>query len=308
MSLTFQDVAALWKAEKRQYVKISSYAIYVHLLNRHLLPYFADRTDFEPRDVQDLIHAELAAGMSPKTVRDSLLVLKMILRYGTGIGAWKAIEFRAHFPTSAERRRELPLLTQSQQKQLLNHLTTHFSFRNLGLLICLHSGLRIGEVCGLQWKDLDLVSGEIHVRKTVSRICLNDGNDKAYELRIGTPKTPSSVRDIPMSKALLALIRPLRKVMDPEFYIASNAADPIEPRYYREYFHRVLAQLGIPRVRFHALRHSFATRCIESRCDYKTVSVILGHATISTTLDLYVHPGHSEKQKCIERMWKGLGK
>ena len=308
MSLTFKDVAALWKAEKRLYVKRSSYAIYVHLLNRHLLPRFAAHSRFAPEDIQSLVNDHLAAGLSVKTIRDELLVLRMVLRFGASLQAWQPVDCHPRFPTTAGRRRELPLLTMPQQKRLLRYLGDNFSFRNLGLLICLHSGLRIGEVCGLQWKDLDVGAGEIHVRKTVSRLWLRDGDERAYELQIGTPKTPSSVRDIPFTKELAAVIRPLRKVMNPEYFVASNAAAPLEPRYYRDYFHKLLRKLDIPPVRFHAPRHSFATRCIESRCDYKTVSVLLGHSSISTTLDLYVHPGHDEKKKCIERMWKGLGK
>ena len=78
----------------------------------------------------------------------------------------------------------------------------------------------------------------------------------------------------------------------------------MEPRTLRNYFHNMLRDLGIPKVRFHALRHSFATRCIASRCDYKTVSAILGHSSISTTLDLYVHPDLSDKKRCIDRLAK----
>ena len=127
-------------------------------------------------------------------------------------------------------------------------------------------------------------------------------SDKEYTLTIGTPKTKSSVRDIPVTKPLVQIIRPLLKIVNREYFVVTNEREPLEPRYYRDYFFRTLTGLGIPPVRFHALRHSFATRCIESRCDYKTVSVILGHASISTTLDLYVHPGYTEKKRCIERM------
>ena len=102
------------------------------------------------------------------------------------------------------------------------------------------------------------------------------------------------------------MIRPLRKVMSDDFYVVSNGADPLEPRYYRDYFRKILLQLGIPPIRFHALRHSFATRCIESKCDYKTVSVILGHSSLATTMDLYVHPMYREKKIAIEKMSRGL--
>ena len=305
---TFSQVAALWKADKRQYVKMSSYAAYVHHLNKHLLPWFGERTEIRADDVQAYSNRMLERGLSLKTVKDSILVLKMVHRYGERLGLWAHLDLRLHYPTTAEEQKSLPVLTMPQQQRLVRYLQDNFSFRNLGLLICLHSGLRIGEICALQWKDLDLAAGEIHVRKTISRIWISDGDEKEYRLSVGTPKTKSSVRDIPITKPLAQIVRPLRKIVNPDHYVVSNEAEPLEPRYYRDYFFRILTRLSIPPIRFHALRHSFATRCIESRCDYKTVSVILGHASISTTLDLYVHPGHNEKKRCLERMARAIGR
>lgn len=102
------------------------------------------------------------------------------------------------------------------------------------------------------------------------------------------------------------MIRPLQKVVNNDYYVLSNDVVPIEPRTYRNYYMKLMKHLGIPPLKFHGLRHSFATRCIESRCDYKTVSVILGHADISTTLNLYVHPGAEQKKKCIDKMLRSL--
>lgn len=306
MLLTFTQIASLWKADKRQYVKPSSYAAYVQHLNKNLLPFFGDRVEISADQVQEYVNLLLAKGLGLKTIKDSLLILKMVHRYGEKMGQWAPLDCRVQYPTTADGPKPLPILTIPQQRRLVQYLQDNFSSRNLGLLICLHSGLRIGEVCALQWKDLDIQSGEIHVRKTVSRIWLSDGEEKEYTLSIGSPKTQASFRDIPFTKPLANLIRPLRKIVNPEYYVVSNKAQPMEPRYFRDYYSKVLDHLHIPAVRFHALRHSFATRCIESRCDYKTVSAILGHASVSTTLDLYVHPGYEEKKKCMDRMARAL--
>lgn len=91
-------------------------------------------------------------------------------------------------------------------------------------------------------------------------------------------------------------------------YVLTNDAEPTEPRTYRNYYKRLLDKLGIPPIKFHGLRHSFATRCIESKCDYKTVSVILGHSNISTTLNLYVHPNYEQKKRCIDKMFRSIKK
>ena len=308
MTPTFSELASLWKADKRQYIKPSSYAAYVHLLNRHLIPAFGTRNSISSQDIQDFVNTQLKLGLSAKFIKEMLMILKMILRYGAQSGAWKPIDSHIHFPTTAERQKVVQTLSGAEQSRLVHYLMEDLSCRNVGLMICLHCGLRIGEVCGLQWKDLDLQTGEIHVRKTVYRIYLSDGEEKQYLLSVGAPKTPTSVRDIPITRSLMSVIRPLKKRANPEYYVLSNDNRPLEPRYYRDYFRTVLSRLDISPVRFHALRHSFATRCIESKCDYKTVSVILGHSSISTTMDQYVHPGYAEKKRCLDRMARLLNR
>lgn len=308
MSLSFTQVASLWKADKRRWVKPSTYAIYVQIANKHILPFFGElpQEQLNESSIQRFTDGLLARGLSLSSIRDALMILKMILRYGEKLSAWPRIVYDIHFPTTMEQCTEVPVLSATDQRKLLTYLCKNFSFRNLGILICLYSGLRIGEVCALQWKDLDVAAGVIHVSKTVQRIWLSDGEERNYALVVGPPKTATSVRDIPICKELMKVLRPLRKIMAEDYYVVSNASEPLEPRYYRDYFRKVLSTAGIPPIRFHALRHSFATRCIESKCDYKTVSVILGHASIATTMDLYVHPGFAEKKKAIEKMARAL--
>lgn len=306
MTQSFNEVALLWKAEKRKWVKDATYATYLQHLKNHILPYFTSLPKIGEEQIQGFIDLKAAEGKSPKSIRDMMLVLKMILRYGEKIQAWPRIEFEVHYPAKAELSPKLQVLSLRHQKQLLNYLMDSLSYRNAGILICLLGGLRIGEVSGLQWKDIDMDAGIIRVRKTVQRIYLADGNDHRYFLSIGTPKTATSVRDIPIPHELMTRLKTLRKTADPEHFVVSNDAMPMEPRRIRNYYTRLLRQLGIPPLRFHAMRHSFATRCIESGCEIKTVSAILGHASISTTLDLYVHPGLDEKKKVIERMARSL--
>ena len=255
--------------------------------------------------VQDFVNRKLESGLSQKTVRDILVVLKMILRYGAKHGYLESHQMDLVFPTEREKL-DIEVLTLANQRQLMTYVKEHFTFQNLGILICLSAGLRIGEVCALRWNDIDIISGVIHVNKTLQRIYLVDGETRYTELIEDAPKTKNSIREVPMTHNLLALVRPLKKVVRGDFYVLTNASKPIEPRTYRVYFNKLQQQLGLPRMRFHGLRHSFATRCIESKCDYKTVSVLLGHSNISTTLNLYVHPNLEQKKKCIENMNKLL--
>jgi len=298
---TFSKVAELWKADKKQYVKKSTYAAYCLLIQSHLLPDLGEKEDIREEDVQGLVNRKLESGLSQKTVRDILVVLKMILRYGAKYGLLPSHQIDVIFPTDRDKH-DLEVLTLAHQRQLMSFVKDHFTFLNLGIYICLSAGLRIGEVCALQWDDMDIASGVIRVNKTIQRIYLVDGEEKNTELIIDKPKTKNSIREVPMTKDLLALVRPLKKIVRNDFYVLTNAATPTEPRTYRCYFNKLQQQLGLPKMRFHGLRHSFATRCIESKCDYKTVSVLLGHSNISTTLNLYVHPNLEQKKKCIDTM------
>jgi integrase len=103
-----------------------------------------------------------------------------------------------------------------------------------------------------------------------------------------------------------SLLKPLKNIMNPSFFVLTNNEKPTEPRTYRSYYKKLMTELDIPALKFHGLRHSFATRCIESKCDYKTVSVLLGHSNISTTLNLYVHPNMEQKKKTINQMFRSL--
>ena len=298
---SFSKVAELWKADKKQYVKKSTYAAYCLLIQSHLLPDLGEKEDIREEDVQRLVNRKLESGLSQKTVRDILVVLKMILRYGAKYGLLPGHQIDVIFPTDREKQ-DLEVLTLAHQRQLMSFVKDHFTFLNLGIYICLSAGLRIGEVCALQWDDVDVTSGVLRISKTLQRIYLVDEEEKHTEVIVDKPKTKNSIREVPMTRDLLALVKPLKKVVRSDFYVLTNAATPTEPRTYRCYFNKLQQQLGLPRMRFHGLRHSFATRCIESKCDYKTVSVLLGHSNISTTLNLYVHPNLEQKKKCIDTM------
>ena len=189
----------------------------------------------------------------------------------------------------------------------MSYVKRNISFRNLGIYLCLSTGVRIGELCALQWKDIDTDTGYVSVNKTIARIYLMDENGKnRTEVVIDTPKTQNSLREIPIYNELLKLLKPLKRIVNPEYYVLTNSPPPLEPRTYRNYYKKIMKTLNVPNIKFHGLRHSFATRCIESNCDYKTVSVLLGHSKINTTLNLYVHPNLNQKKKCINKMFKML--
>lgn len=299
------QIADLWKEEKRQFVKKSTFAAYSLIVETHLQPAFGNLTAVTEKDVQDFVLQKLNGGLSQKTIKDMLIVLRMILKYGAKKNYCVYAPIDVIFPTDRERQ-ELEVLSIANQKKIMRFVEDNFTFRNLGIFICLSTGVRIGEICALTWDDIDIENGVIHIRKTIQRIYVKENGIKKTELLIDTPKTATSMRDIPMIKDLYEILKPLKKVVNNDYFVLTNEATPTEPRTYRNYYKKLLDKLGIPPIKFHGLRHSFATRCIESKCDYKTVSVILGHSNISTTLNLYVHPNYEQKKKCIDKMFRKI--
>lgn len=299
---TFQDVSKIWCDAKRPIVKHSTMCAYLLTLQTHLLPWFGTMETIAECDVQQFVIDKCASGLARKTVRDMVAVLKSIVKYGNKHGIFHFEEWEIEYPTDTENKL-LPTLSLNHQRILMNHLIEQPTQQNIGVLLALCTGMRIGEVCALQWEDVDFTQRIITVRHTVGRIY--NCELKTTERIHTSPKT-NSCREIPISKQLFQSLKTVRKQSQSP-YVVGTSTQSKEPRSYRDYFSRLLKRLNIPHLVFHGLRHTFATRCIESQCDYKTVSVILGHSNVATTLNLYVHPNLSQKKKCIDRMSKFLG-
>lgn len=301
----FEEVARMWLAEKQHYVKRSTYAAYSLLIENHLNPAFGREKDITEQMVQEFVFRKLDGGLSQKSVKDILVVLRMIMKYASKNGYMVHREIEVRFPTERERK-EVEVLSVGCQQRIMRYLRNNFSFMNLGIYICLCSGLRIGEICALKWEDMDLRAGVIRISKTIQRIYVMNGNERHTEIIIDTAKTMNSMRSIPIARELQKILRSLKEQVSAGNYVLTNSPHPTEPRTYRNYYNRLMHDLDMPKLKFHGLRHSFATRCIESKCDYKTVSALLGHSNISTTLNLYVHPNLQQKQRCVEQMFRSL--
>ena len=304
---TIREIAAAWKEYKRPYVKQSTMAAYVLILENHILPTFGEDNSLPEHSVQVFVLHKIESGLSTKSVKDILIVLKMVMKFGVKKEWMTYYEWDIKYPPNSENK-VLDVLSVSNHRKILNHIQSHFTFMGLGIYISLSTGLRIGEICSLKWSDINVTDGILTVNRTIERIYIIEGEKKHTELVINTPKTKNSCREIPMNKELLGMLKPLKKVVNDDYYILTNDERPIEPRTYRNYYKRLMEKLDIPKLKYHGLRHSFATRCIEVGCDYKTVSVLLGHSNISTTLNLYVHPNMEQKKRCIDKVFKSLVK
>ena len=168
----------------------------------------------------------------------------------------------------------------------------------IGIILALVTGMRIGEVCALQWEDITIDS--IHINKTMQRL----SGPQAKGICIGSPKTYSSIRKIPINTQLSLF---LNNIIDRrEYVVCQKNGKYVEPRLLQMHFNKVLARCGIAPYNFHSLRHTFATRCVESGMDIKTLSEILGHSDVKTTLNKYVHSSLNHKKKQMELVFFDL--
>jgi integrase len=303
MQKTFQEVSEIWCDAKRKIVKHSTMCAYMLTLQTHLLPRFGSMTAITESDVQRFVIEKCSSCLAKKTVRDMIAVLRSIVKYGGKHRIFSYEEWEVEYPTNTEVKR-LPTLTLNHQRTLMSHLMGNPTPQNIGVLLALSTGMRIGEVCALKWEDVDFKQKIITIKRTVGRVY--NCELKSTEKIDSSPKTKNSCREIPISRQLLQSLKVVTKISS-SHYVLGTSEHSKEPRSYRDYFTRLLKRLDIPPIVFHGLRHTFATRCIESQCDYKTVSVILGHSNIATTLNLYVHPHLNQKKRCIDRMSNFLG-
>ena len=308
----FADLASQWLLSVSRGVKESTLAHYNYTLNRYLLPVFGeislsslDEQRLE-RGFLDVIcatkgnHKPLGASSS----RECLTLLRRICKYAAHLHLMCSIEILVKLPQEV-RAQTKPLSTR-EQAALRDFVLAAPTPRKVGLLLQMQLGLRIGEVCGLQWRDFDFKAGTLTIRCTVRRIYCGAGKTKIV---VQTPKTKSSGREIPIPHDLAVLLRQLRGNAKPNvWFLSGNAEKPVEPRCYRKSIQGYLRRASVRRVHPHALRHTFATTCLQTGCDIKTLSEILGHADANITLKRYVHTDMKRKKLEMQRVFSAVWK
>ena len=167
----------------------------------------------------------------------------------------------------------------------------------LGILISLYMGLRIGELCGLTWADIDIKNRVLYVRRTVQRICSCNSDGKKTKIVISAPKSDTSFREIAIPEFLAEYLTAFKG--DDDCYILSGSEKIVEPHAYQYRYKKVLSESNSGDHTYHRLRHTFATNCIESGFDVKTLSEILGHSSADITLNRYVHSSMDRKSACM---------
>ena len=302
-----KDFIPAYKEFKLKTCKRSSVSAYMLTIKNIILPILGDYEleSVGSKEAESIKQACEDKGLSKKTIQDVIICLKNILKVANILEVAETKTISVLWGTgNNEVKKQVEAYDKEQVRKLVASLEETPSFKNLGLLITIYSGMRIGEVCALQWKDIDLEERVIRVNKSIQRIYTEEdtmGKMKT-ELLLSTPKTKSSQREIPIVQPLFKMMKDFAKICRPDYFVCSGTTTPIEPRTYRSYYMKKIEEIGLPRLKFHGLRHTFATQLIASKADVKTVSAILGHSDITTTLNTYVHPSRDDKRNALSKL------
>ena len=294
----FRMVTEEWLKYKKNTVKKSTYYNYSYSVEKYLYPKFADQDITQIKDYNDFIE-KLTDTLAPKTVRDIITKLKEIINFYEEEHNTKINVKKMSLPKL--NKKGIQILSNKEKQKLEKYCIEQNSLKSLGILICLNTGLRIGEVCALRWENIDFESKKIHIEKTIERIYSKEENKTI--VIIDTPKSITSVRTIPINSKLYNILKQMReKCKKTDFVLTGSSEHYVEPRNYQYHFKEILKRSKVKKYKFHTLRHTFATNCIEAGMDIKSLSEILGHADVSITLNIYVHSSDKAKRKYLEKI------
>lgn len=290
-------------------VKRRTYSRYSEIVYKRIIPKFGkyELTKITPYRVQCYVNELLktgnmktGAGLAANSVNTVLGVMRSCMKTAFDIGYIKKYELdKVKKPRTNEK--NVVCFTVQEQKLLERVAYESKKTKLFGIILCLYSGLRIGELLALRWEDIDTRKGLLNVTKT----CF-DGKDAdgKYKRMEDTPKTSSSIRTIPLPKQIIPLVKEYKAKSRFEYVVASDDERIISVRSYQRSFELLQKKLGIPHKGFHSLRHTFATRALENGMDVKTLSEIMGHKTPAVTLSRYVHSLPEHKRAMMDRLGK----
>ncbi len=302
----FKNIVEAYLLQKKYQVKETTFAHYSYIINTHILPRLGHLTlsQINSFAIEEFISDMLNdgnitnnSGLSTKTVRDVISLLKSIVQYGCdkGMSFDKSI-FSVKSPKVVNK--QIEILTE-KEREIVEACSVNADNMTFGVYLSLYTGLRIGELCALRWKNINTETGCICVDNTITRISNTDHNTSKTKIVISSPKTVASQRIIPLpSKVQVQLVN--RNPNCTDWFFLTGNEKYIEPRNYYKKYRAFLEASGVSPHTFHALRHTFATRCIDKGFDAKVLSEILGHANVKITLDRYVHPSMERKRQCMQ--------
>lgn len=304
---TFEIVALSWLRSKDSQIKESTGNKYYNLLYSYIFPQIVELSiclitlDIIESMCLGLLSegGQKKIGLSPKTVSDILSVIRNVLQYATRKGY--TISYDIASIRLKQENREMRVLSRFEQDVLCKYIFTNPTLGNIGILISLFTGMRIGEVCALRWNNISFSEKTVHVYQTMQRVQTKNDPNKKTKIIITAPKSSCSIRIIPLPEFLVDFLESFQDT-SMAFVLTGSTEKAMEPRCLHNHFKKALLNSSIENANFHALRHTFATRCIELGFDVKSLSEILGHASVNITMNRYVHPSMQLKQENMQRL------
>lgn len=295
-AVVYSDILDGWLRASKLKTKESTHARYSQLVRTHIKPHLGryQLSRISTSKIEGFLEYLLsegrldgAGGLSPKTVTDILTIIKNTMEYARYQNL--AVICNLEKLSVKGKEKEMRVLTPEEQDALAAVLVHNMDRYKFGVLLSLYTGIRIGELCALQWGDFETNLSTLTVRKTMQRVKnIDDVSSSKTKIIITEPKSQNSVREIPLPPFLVEIAKSFQA--NPEAFVLSGTIGQyVEPRTMQNRFQTYVKQSGIAAANYHALRHSFATRCIELSFDIKTLSTILGHSSVNITLNRYVH-------------------
>ena len=291
--ILFTDAAEEWFAEVRKSKKQSTYIKYMLIYSNHLEKPFSN---MELNKITDSLAAEKFSGPLSNSTRKSIYcVLNQILKFASRKYSFLVPNLKN--PVLESCCKPVEVLTRTEQGRLLSSLYSETDLFKTAILLCLYTGLRLGELCALKWSDIDFENGLVKVSSTVQRLYI-EGEETKTGLLETSPKSEFSRREIPLSSAVADKIVGFKNRKTYVF----GGMKPVEPRTMQNHFKKIIREAGLPDKNFHILRHTFATNCVEGGTDVKSLIEILGHSDVQITLNRYVHPSMDTKRRYIDSL------
>lgn len=293
MLKNIDSVSERWFENIKETRKYSTYIKYRGIYERHIRNTIGD--DFICNISCSLVNEKIfqrdGNTQYSQNLRHSIIaVINQILRYAAE--NYECPEVQLTNKVVHNKRKKTEVINRTEQALLVRYLHQELDVSKAGILLCIFTGLRLGEICSLKWDDIDFAQMIIHVRRTVQRVAMDENNSRTA-LIVTEPKSTFSIREIPISTGIVQI---LNKIRHSEEYVIGGK-NPLDPRTYQNRFKKYLKEAAVKEYNFHALRHTFATNCIDNDMDAKCLSEILGHANVQITLNKYVHPPMDTKRR-----------
>ena len=296
---TLDTVFYEWFNTVKYHIKESTASNYRMKAEKHILPSFGEKLidSITQKDIYNFIDQKRKDRLSDRYIADIIILIKGIFKYS--VKTYHIFNPMEGLVLPKRKNTEIQLLDSSEQSKLQEYISKNQNLGTLGTALSYSTGIRIGELCALQWKDIDFEKRILTVRKTIQRIQCK-GGEKRTKLIITDPKSDSSKRKIPIPDCIMSFLYQFKG--NPDDYLLSGFEKPIEPRTMQYRFSRILKNAKLPSVHFHALRHIFASTCVKLGFDIKTLSEILGHSSVEITLNRYVHSSFEQKKEYMKRL------